>query len=77
MTDVQLYLAIGLPMIAVLTSLTVSLVQISNVRSDVESLRVEIRGIRDDMRGNRDGMREIRSDIKLLTGKVYEMMGQK
>jgi hypothetical protein len=29
------------------------------------------------MRGNRDGMREIRSDIKLLTGKVYEMMGQK
>lgn len=70
MTDVQLYFAIGLPIIAVLTSLTVSLVQISNVRGDVESLRAEIRGVREDMR-------EIRSDIKLLTGKVYEMMGQK
>jgi hypothetical protein len=77
MTDVQLYLATGLPMIAVLTSLTVSLVQISNVRGDVESLRAEIRGIRDDMRGIRDDMREIRSGIKLLTGKIYEMMGQK
>jgi hypothetical protein len=70
MTDVQLYLAIGLPMIAVLTSLTVSLVRIGNVRGDVESLRAEICGIRDDMR-------EIRSDIKLLTGKAYEMLGQK
>jgi hypothetical protein len=63
MTNVQLYLAIGLPIVAVLTSLTVSLVQISNIRVDIESLRAD--------------MREIRSDIKLLTGKVYEMMGQK
>jgi hypothetical protein len=63
MTDLQLYLAIGLPTVAVLTSLTVSLVQISNIRGDIESLRTD--------------MREIRSDIKLLTGKVYELMGQK
>lgn len=56
MTSVQLYIAIGLPTIAVLASLTISLVQIS--------------GIRDDLR-------EIRADIKLLTGKVYELMGQK
>jgi hypothetical protein len=63
MTDIQLYLAIGLPTVAVLTSLTVSLVQISNIRGDIESLRSD--------------MREIRSDIKLLTGKVYELMGQK
>jgi hypothetical protein len=63
MTDIQLYLAIGLPTVAVLTSLTVSLVQISNIRGDIESLRAD--------------MREIRSDIKLLTGKVYELMGQK
>ena len=63
MTDLQLYLATGLPTVAVLTSLTVSLVQISNIRGDIESLRTD--------------MREIRSDIKLLTGKVYELMGQK
>lgn len=56
MTDLQLYLAIGLPIIAVLASLTVSMVQISGIREDI---------------------REIRADIKLLTGKVYEMMGQK
>jgi hypothetical protein len=56
MTDVQLYFAIGLPIVAVLTSLTVSLIQISNIRVDIESLRAD--------------MREIRSDIKLLTGKV-------
>ena len=56
MTSVQLYIAIGLPTIAVLASLTISLVQIS--------------GIRDDLR-------EIRAYIKLLTGKVYELMGQK
>ena len=63
MTDIQPYLAIGLPTVGVLTSLTVSLVQISNIRGNIESLRAD--------------MREIRSDIKLLTGKVYELMGQK
>jgi hypothetical protein len=62
-TNVQLFLAIGLPTVAVLASLTVSLVQISSIREDV-------RGLREDIR-------EIRSDIKLLTGKVYELMAQK
>jgi len=56
MTDLQLYVAVGLPTVAVITSLIVSLVQISAIREDI---------------------REIRSDIKLLTGKVYEPMGQK
>ncbi len=74
MTDVQLYIAIGLPVIAVPTSLTVSLVQISAIRED---LRVQISGIRDEMREIRADIREIRSDIKLLTGKVYELMADK
>jgi hypothetical protein len=56
MTDLQLYVAIGLPVIAVLASLTVSLVQISAIREDI---------------------REIRSDMKLITGKIYELMGEK
>ena len=67
MTDAQLYIAIGLPMIAVLASLTISLVQISGIR---EEMRANMQAIREDVR-------EIRPDIKLLTGKVYEMMGQK
>jgi hypothetical protein len=67
MSEMQLYIAIGLPVIAVLTSLTVSLVQISAIRED---LRVQISSIREDLR-------EIRSDIKLLTGKVYELMSEK
>jgi hypothetical protein len=33
-------------------------------------MRAQVGAIREDIR-------EIRSDIKLLTGKVYELMGQK
>jgi len=63
MTNTQLYLAIGLPILAVISSLVVSPVQISGIRTEISDLRADLR--------------EIRSDIKLLTGKVYEMMGQR
>ena len=53
MTNVQLYFAVGLPTLAVVTSLMVSLVQSSAIRGDI---------------------REIGGDIRLLTGKVYELM---
>jgi len=66
MSNLQLYLAVGLPIIAVL-SLVISLVQISGLREDMRS---QISAVREDVR-------EIRSDIKLLTGEVYELMGQK
>jgi hypothetical protein len=56
MTNAQLYFAIGLPCFTIVTSLIVSMVQISGIREDI---------------------REIRLDIKLLTGKVYELMGEK
>jgi hypothetical protein len=56
MSDLQLYIAVGLPTIAVITSLVISLFQISGIREDV---------------------REIRNDMKLLTGKVYELMAEK
>ncbi len=70
MTNEQLYFAVGLPIAAVLGSLVVSLVQISGIRGEIESLRADMPEIRADMR-------DIRADIKLLTGKVYELMGQK
>jgi hypothetical protein len=50
-----------------IASLTVSLVQISAIRDDIREIRADTRA----------QLTEIRSDIKLLTGKVYEMMGQK
>ena len=56
MTNAQLYLAIGLPILAILTSLAVNLFMITGIREDI---------------------RELRADMKLLTGKVYELMGQK
>ncbi|MGI8990224.1 MAG: hypothetical protein ACR2I2_11665 [Bryobacteraceae bacterium] len=70
MNNLQLYLAIGLPTIAVLASMTVSLVQISAIRDDIKEVRADMRQIRGELG-------DIRSDIKLLTGKVYEMMRQK
>ena len=74
MSNLQLYIAVGLPTIAVLTSLVISLVQISAIRQEMHAqnsaIREELREIREDIRG-------IRSDIKLLTGKVYELMAQK
>ncbi len=78
MSNLQLYLAVGLPIIAVLTSLAISLVQISALRED---MRTQLTALREDSRGQiaaiREDIREIRSGIKLLTGKVYELMGQK
>jgi hypothetical protein len=56
MTNVQLYIAIALPVFAIITSLILSLVSISGIREDI---------------------RELRTSVNLLTGKVYEMMGQK
>jgi len=85
MTNVQLYLAIGLPILAVLASLVVSLVQISGIKEDIRELRGEMRGLRKDSQDSlsearkeaREDRLQIAADIKVLTGKVYEMMGQK
>ena len=43
MTDLQLYIAVGLPTIAVLASLTVSLLQISGIREDIREIRGDIK----------------------------------
>ena len=66
MTNLQLYLAVGLPIIAVVSSLIISLVQISAIR---EEMRENLREIRVDLR-------EIRVDIKLITGKLAELDGR-
>ena len=43
MTNVQLYIAVGLPTLAVLASLTVSLVQISGIREDIREIRDDLK----------------------------------
>jgi hypothetical protein len=81
MNDAQLYFAIGLPILAVLTSLTVSLLQISGIRADGRSLRQEFTDLRRDVntaletirREAREDRAEIAGDLKLLTGKVVEI----
>ena len=40
-------------------------------------LYIAIGQMRTNMQSIREDIRELRSDFKLLTGKVYEMMGQK
>jgi hypothetical protein len=67
MTNLQLYLAVGLPTIAVLASLTVSLIQIQGIREDMRDFRREMLSRIDGINGK----------IDLLTGKVYEMMGKR
>ena len=63
MTDTQLYLAIGLPIIAVLTSLIISLVHVSGIREDMRAMRTEFR----------EELRAFRADLNTLTGKVIEI----
>jgi hypothetical protein len=78
MTDTQLHFAIGLPILAVLTSLILSLLQISGVRADGRSLRQEFAGLGRNVNGALETIRkeareeraEIAGDLKLLTGKV-------
>jgi chromosome segregation ATPase len=85
MSNLQLYIAVGLPTLAVITSLVISLVQISAIREDMrtqnsairEDMHSQIAAIREEIREIREDIREIRADIKLLTGKVYELMSQK
>lgn len=42
MTNAQLYLAVGLPVIAVCASMVISLIQISGIRDDIREIRRSI-----------------------------------
>ena len=63
MTDTQLYLPIGLPVLAVFTSPTISLVQLSGIREDMRAMPAEFR----------EELRAFRADLNTLTGKVIEI----
>ena len=63
MTNVQLYLATGVPLVAILISMSLSLIQIGGIRSDMRVMRA----------GFREDMRALRGDLSTLTGKVIEI----
>lgn len=67
MTDTQLYLALGIPILAILTSLTVSMVQVSGIREDMRQMRTEFHGDLRDLRS------DFRDSLQALTGKVVEI----
>jgi hypothetical protein len=81
MTNIQLYLLVGLPIIAILTSLTVSILQVSAIRGEVVRIHDDMRALRADFREDmksmyadfREDMRAIRADLNTLTGKVIEI----
>lgn len=74
MNDFQLYLAIGVPTIAVLASLTVSLVQIMTIKGDIRDLRADMRADMKDLRLEVQAeVREIRNDIKIIVSKLIEL----
>ena len=88
MTDLQLYIAIGLPTLAVLASLTVSIIQISAIREDVREVRREMADLRKEMNEVRKEVNEVRKEmnelrrevntkIDLLMGKIYELMTER
>jgi hypothetical protein len=81
MTDTQLYLGLGILVLAIMTSLIVSLVQVSGIREDMRQMRAEFhtdsRALTTDIRSDFGALRAdfaaLRSDFATLTGKVIEI----
>ena len=69
-TDVQFYLAMAIPTAMFLATTLVILWSARGVDKRIESLEKRFDSLVLDVR-------ELRADIKLLTGKVYETIGEK
>jgi len=67
MTERELYLGIGLPIVAVLTSLIISLVQVSGIREDMRQMRGEFHSDTSELR------REFNDTRKEFTAALTEM----
>jgi len=85
MTNTQLFLAIGLPILVILTSLAISMWQISGVREDLREnmrqMRTEMNALRTELRTEtkealatfNGSLAGIRDDIKTMTGKLADL----
>ena len=59
MTNQQLYLAIGLPTLAVLASVTVSIVQLFDIKGDIRAIHNELIDIRKQLTSMSDRVARI------------------
>lgn len=74
MSNFQLYIAIGLPVIAVLTSLVISLFQISGVRDDMRQIRNDFTGRFDSMERKIDGRFDsVERRLEMVQGDLHNM----
>jgi predicted nucleic acid-binding Zn-ribbon protein len=81
MTDVQLYLAVGIPFLTIVVAMVISNTRINDMR---DLLRAEIQGVRTEMQGELKAVRTELTEqrrilerlvvsIDMLTGKVVEI----
>jgi hypothetical protein len=69
MTNVQLYFAVGLPIFAIVVALVVNPVQITGIKTDVNSLRGDINSLRGDINSLRG---EVNTKLDMILAKLYE-----
>ncbi len=78
MTNTQLYLSMGIP---VLFNAMLFAILMAYINAKIDGLDGKFgerfNGVNQQVSEVREDVREIRNDIKLLTGKVYEMMERK
>lgn len=67
MNNTQLYVGLGIPCLAIITSLIVSILQVSGIREDMRHMRTEFHS---DHQALAAGLRR---DMQGLTGKVVEI----
>ena len=65
MNNQQLYLAIGLPTLVVLASVTVSLVQLFDIRNDLRAIHKELIDIRRQISDLEVALRKEISDLRI------------
>lgn len=76
MTNSQLYLAVGLPVFAIVVALVVNLVQITGIKTDVGSLRGEMNGLRSEVISLRGEMNGLRGEMNGLRGEMNSLRGE-
>jgi hypothetical protein len=63
MNNTQLYIGLGIPCLAIITSLIVSILQVSGIREDMRHMRTEFHG----------DYQALRRDMQDLTGKAVDI----
>ncbi|MGI9070342.1 MAG: hypothetical protein ACR2JB_03175 [Bryobacteraceae bacterium] len=70
MTHLLSSLAVGLPVFAIIVALVVNLVQITGIKSDVNSLRADINGLHGEMNSLRGEMNALRTEVNSLRSEI-------